>query len=86
MSGWTAEPYGTAAARRGHRETADGGLRDRVASALAWLQARRERRRLYNQTVRELSQLSDRDLDDIGVSRWDIRDIAARHTRERLGR
>ena len=86
MSGWTAEPYGAAAARRGHPETADGGLRARVASALAWLRARRERRRLYNQTVRELSQLSDRDLDDIGISRWDIREIAAQHTRERLGR
>ena len=35
--------------------------------------------RRHHETVRELSQLSDRNLDDIGVSRNDIEDIA-RHS------
>jgi uncharacterized protein YjiS (DUF1127 family) len=35
--------------------------------------------RRYRETVRELSQLSDRNLDDIGVSRNDIEDIV-RHS------
>ncbi len=87
MSSWTAEPY-RAAARLGRpaADTGEGGLRGRLAHLLAWYHAQRERRRLYGQTVRELSQLSDRDLDDIGISRCDIRAIAAEHTRERLGR
>ena len=38
----------------------------------AWLQARRR----YRQTVRELQGLSDRELSDIGVARWQIHAIA----------
>ncbi len=38
----------------------------------AWL----ERRRQYRDTYRELSRLSDRDLDDIGLARCDIPTIA----------
>jgi len=30
----------------------------------------------YQQTVRELSQLSDRELDDLGITRYDIPSVA----------
>jgi uncharacterized protein YjiS (DUF1127 family) len=33
----------------------------------------------YRNTVRELSQLTDRDLSDLGISRGDIRFIAKKH-------
>jgi uncharacterized protein YjiS (DUF1127 family) len=35
----------------------------------------------YRNTVRELSQLSDRDLNDLGLSRGDIRVVARKHAR-----
>jgi uncharacterized protein YjiS (DUF1127 family) len=35
----------------------------------------------YRATVRELSQLSDRDLNDLGINRGEIRYIAKRHAR-----
>ena len=33
----------------------------------------------YRETVRELSHLSDRELDDLGISRYDIDAIARKH-------
>jgi uncharacterized protein YjiS (DUF1127 family) len=33
----------------------------------------------YRDTVRELSQLSDRELDDLGISRFQIDSIAREH-------
>lgn len=38
------------------------------------------RRRLYDvrKTIRELNQLDDRDLDDFGIGRWRISEIAKR--------
>jgi uncharacterized protein YjiS (DUF1127 family) len=36
--------------------------------------------RLYLETVRELSQLSDRELGDLGIARLDITGIARRHS------
>ncbi len=33
----------------------------------------------YRETVRELSQLSDRELDDLGISRYEIDAIARQH-------
>jgi uncharacterized protein YjiS (DUF1127 family) len=45
------------------------GLIDRMMRAL-------EQRKQYARTVAELSQLSDRDLDDLGVHRADIHAIA----------
>jgi uncharacterized protein YjiS (DUF1127 family) len=33
----------------------------------------------YRETVRELSQLSDRELDDLGIIRGDITNIARRY-------
>ena len=35
----------------------------------------------YRTTVRELSQLTDRDLNDLGLSRGDIRVVAKKHAR-----
>ena len=37
--------------------------------------------RLYRQTVRELSLLSDRDLSDVGIARYEIESIARQHSR-----
>lgn len=34
----------------------------------------------YRDTVRELSRLTDRELNDLGLSRWDIPFIARKHT------
>jgi uncharacterized protein YjiS (DUF1127 family) len=33
----------------------------------------------YRETVRELSQLTDRELDDLGISRFQIDSIAREH-------
>ncbi len=33
----------------------------------------------YRETVRELSQLTDRELDDLGISRFQITSIAREH-------
>jgi uncharacterized protein YjiS (DUF1127 family) len=33
----------------------------------------------YRETVRELAQLSDRELDDLGISRFQIDSIARQH-------
>jgi uncharacterized protein YjiS (DUF1127 family) len=33
----------------------------------------------YRETVRELSQLTDRELDDLGISRFQIENIARQH-------
>lgn len=35
----------------------------------------------YRKTVSELSKMSDRDLNDIGITRCDIRDIARDHNK-----
>jgi uncharacterized protein YjiS (DUF1127 family) len=48
------------------------GLVERVREA-------RAKRRLYSQTASELSRLSDRDLDDLGIARLNIEDIAREH-------
>ncbi len=45
-----------------------------------WVRAAKtaaDQRRLYRQTVRELSSLSTRELNDIGLGRWSIHDIAS---------
>ena len=45
-----------------------------------WVRAAKsaaDQRRVYRQTVRELSLLSTRELNDIGLSRWSIHDIAS---------
>ena len=37
--------------------------------------------KVYSQTIRELSQLTNRELDDLGIARPDIRGIAARQSK-----
>ncbi|MBK4216656.1 DUF1127 domain-containing protein [Paracoccus caeni] len=54
----------------------DIGLRGRVANLIQRLQDERARRAIYRQTVRELSELSLRDLDDLGISRAMIQSLA----------
>jgi uncharacterized protein YjiS (DUF1127 family) len=62
---------GTAGSWRGDlRETS------RLEALVARLQHRWAAYQTYRQTVEELQLLSDRDLDDIGVARCDIRMIA----------
>ncbi len=60
---------------------ADSGLIGRISE---FLRARREARkvrseqdRVYNQTLRELKSLSERDLTDIGIARSQIEEIAS---------
>ncbi len=50
----------------------------RVGSAARSFGEGFEKRRQFKNTVRELSALEDRDLDDLGVNRCDIREIAYR--------
>lgn len=46
------------------------------AGLIAAFNARRARRKVFNQTFRELSSLSNRDLADLGLSRGEIRRVA----------
>jgi uncharacterized protein YjiS (DUF1127 family) len=51
-------------------------LADRIGNFFAAMKAAFARRRIYDQTVRELRMLSDRDLTDLGISRSMIMSIA----------
>ena len=51
-------------------------LADRFSGYVAQFKAHLARRAEYNQTVRELLVLSDRELSDLGLSRNDIRSVA----------
>ncbi len=53
-----------------------GAIIDRIAAAFAGLQEARGRRRVFRQTVRELGELSDRELADLAISRSMILRIA----------
>jgi uncharacterized protein YjiS (DUF1127 family) len=55
------------------------GLGDRLRAAMQHLREVRTRRALFNQTVAELSALSNRDLADLGIARTEIRAIARTH-------
>ena len=59
-------------------DTAIGGvsLVDRIAALRTALSERRAKRAVYNNTLRELSGLSDRDLSDLGMHRSMIRQVA----------
>ena len=53
-----------------------------LPSIAGWLKkqsVKLKARRLANQTIKELSRLSDRELNDMGLSRCDIRYIAEKH-------
>lgn len=49
----------------------------RLAGLIAYLREAQAKRRVYRQTVRELSALSTRELNDLGISRSMISRIAA---------
>ena len=46
------------------------------ATAIQWLKAKQAYRKGFRQSVFELSNCSDRDLKDLGISRCEIRSIA----------
>jgi uncharacterized protein YjiS (DUF1127 family) len=50
-----------------------------IAGWLKKLSVKVKARRLANQTIKELSVLSDRELNDMGLSRCDIHYIAEKH-------
>lgn len=49
---------------------------DRISSLVKMVKDAVARRRLFTQTLAELSALSDRDLTDLGLSRSSIADVA----------
>ena len=49
---------------------------DRLAGAMSVLRAMIQRRKVYDQTTRELNSLSDRDLADLGIHRSLIATVA----------
>ncbi|WP_371157076.1 DUF1127 domain-containing protein [Jannaschia sp. 2305UL9-9] len=60
----------------GNTAGASISLRDRLVARLATLRTDWANWRLYRQTVNELSDLSNRELADLGLSRSMIRSIA----------
>ncbi len=71
----------TQIARPGIRiEEPNGSVQDRLGARLRKLAERFRgwlaERRTYRRTLRELMELDDRELDDIGIARGDIRRIA----------
>ncbi|MFN0114626.1 MAG: DUF1127 domain-containing protein [Paracoccaceae bacterium] len=55
---------------------AQSGFAGRIAAYFADLRAARKRQAVYRQTLRELNALSDRDLTDMGISRWTLESVA----------
>ncbi|MFD1882322.1 DUF1127 domain-containing protein [Paracoccus pacificus] len=52
------------------------GFFGRLATTIEHLNEFRAKRAVYRQTVRELNELSDRDLADLGLHRSSIRSVA----------
>jgi len=52
------------------------GFLDRLLAMKATVAASLRQRRLYDETVRQLDSLTDRELSDLGISRLSIRDVA----------
>ncbi|MEQ8356531.1 MAG: DUF1127 domain-containing protein [Kiloniellaceae bacterium] len=71
-------------ALRSDRLLADIGFsREQLATEIdAAVNASQQRREIERQTLRELGAYSDRELDDIGIRRDDIRRIAHEHARQ----
>jgi len=59
-----------------HTRTVDLGLTDRIAVYFKDLAFRANQFRLYKRTFDELSDLSDRDLADLGLTRASLRSVA----------
>ncbi|MDC0738364.1 DUF1127 domain-containing protein [Cognatishimia sp. SS12] len=55
------------------------GISDRLRGLIANVKEAQAKRALYRTTYFELSSLSDRDLADLGFSRYDIASIAREH-------
>ena len=56
--------------------TANNGIADRFAAIVKSVKDAVQRRRVYNQTARELNGLSERELSDLGIHRSLITAIA----------
>ncbi|MBP9950159.1 MAG: DUF1127 domain-containing protein [Cypionkella sp.] len=56
--------------------TASPSIADRLVALTVNFRAAMARRRVYSQTMSELSSLSDRDLRDLGISRAMIAEVA----------
>lgn len=61
------------------------GLITRLAQFFVNLNEKRIQRKLINRTIKELSALSDRELNDMGISRGDIWAVAHGDTSFRRG-
>lgn len=55
---------------------AGNGLADRIAGLFKSIKLAAARRAVYDQTVRELDALTNRELADLGISRLNIQDVA----------
>lgn len=55
------------------------GIAPRIAALWEDFKSAHDLRQRYRTTVNELQSMSDHDLDDIGIARYDIRDIARKH-------
>jgi len=55
---------------------ASGGFQNRLTAVSRYIRDAMVRRRMYNQTARELNALTDRELADLGIHRADIPQIA----------
>ena len=64
-------------------QAADASRGDTRRTLIARLAQFVRRRRAYSAVLRELRMLSDRDLDDLGISRWMITRVAAEAARSR---
>ena len=52
------------------------GFADRLAGLIKWAQKTAQQRAIYDQTVRELNALTNRELADLGIARLNIQDVA----------
>jgi len=56
--------------------TATVSLTDRITAGLRTVALRYKRHRLYRETFTALNALSDRELHDLNLGRWQLRDAA----------
>ena len=52
------------------------GLMDRLNALIADYRAKAARRKIYRDTLRELNSLGDRELNDLGLNKSEIRRVA----------